>query len=771
MRRPVLFPVVAAMVLLGTVGGCRFAFAAPISFAEQVQPIFEQSCLPCHNATKAEGGLILESPKDMLEGGDAGAALKPGNPKQSLLFLTAAHLKKPFMPPEANKAKAPALTKADLDILERWIQEGAQGLPKQKAPVAWKDMPSKVAAVQAVALGPEGQFAAVSRGNTVSIYDLLTGAKVTAFAPHPDLVGALAFSPDGTLLATGSRGEVKIWRRVFDPTARVPELPPDAQSASSPAGTHTASIEPDGSVRLAGAKDGKQVVKLGADHALLAAKAQLDLKLAGAKFEVTFLESELKTLDEKVTKLTADLATTEKARSELQPKRAAMDKALADSLLQRDRLMLERDAIEDAYTAATRALEKALGAKTAAATELVNATALSKAAAPDAKTDAETALAAAKAAVDRTVEEHKAAEAAEKTAKEKREAKQKDYAEAIKAHGVAAGAVSSALTLDRNAQNYARVLAESTAEQKTRKAELEKAAASVKALETDLAAAAEKAAEALPPATESLVFSADGAVLFTRHAGGAIRAWGGKNGRPLLHWDTQPRWEPVRSIGDATKVDSPLANRVNALAFSPDGRWLATGAGEPSRSGQIKLWAVDSGALVREFPKPHKDAVLSLDFSSDGKWLASGSADRAVRVWETQTGKLFRNLEAHSNQVLSVSLRNDGRRIASASADNSVKTWDLQRSDVVATFATFTKEVNFVRYLGRGDELVATSGAPAVKILKDAGGETRAKTDGFTRFVTAGAASPDGTLQLVGDAAGVARLLDREGKLLLEWQR
>jgi WD40 repeat protein len=757
--------------LLCAAGPCPVAAAAPVSFAQQIQPIFEQSCLPCHNATKAEGGLILESPRDMLEGGDAGAALKPGNPKQSLLFLTAAHLKKPFMPPEANKAKAPALTKADLEILERWIQEGAQGLPKQKAPVAWKNMPSKVSGIQSVALSPEGQFAAVSRGNAVSVYDLITGAKVTAFTPHPDLVGALAFSPDGTLLATGSRGEIKIWRRVHDPGARVPEAPADATSVTSPDGTQTAAIAPEGSVRLTWAKDGKEVAKLGADQALLAAKAQLDLNLAGAKFEVTFLESELKTLEEKVTKLTADLAAAEKARAELQPKRAGMDKTFADTLQQRESLMLERDTLEDAYTAASRALEMALVAKTAAAANLANASALNQSAAPDAKANAETALAAAKAAADKTVEEHKTAETAEKAAKEKREAKQKEYSEAIKAHGVAAGAVSSALTLDRNAQNYARVLAESTGEQKARKAGLEKAAASVKALETDLASAAEKAAGALPPAAESLVFSADGSVLFTRHAGGAIKAWGGKSGRPLLHWDTQPRWDLVRSIGDATKVDSPLANRVNALTFSPDGRWLATGAGEPSRSGQIKLWAVDSGALVREFPKPHKDAVLSLDFSSDGKWLASGSADRAVRVWETRTGKMFRNLEAHSNQVLSVSLRNDGRRIASASADNSVKTWDLQRSDVVATFATFTKEVNFVRYLGRSDELVATSGAPAVKILKDAGGETRAKTEGFTRFVTAGAASPDGALQLVGDAAGVARLLDREGKLLFEWQR
>lgn len=770
MNRSSSHPIVFSALLLLQAGSASALFAAPVSFAENIQPIFEQSCLPCHNATKAEGGLILESPENMLEGGDAGAALKPGDPRQSLLFLTAAHLKKPFMPPEANKAKAPALSNAELDVLERWIQEGAGGQPRQKAPVVWQKMPSQLNGVAAVAVSPEGEFAAVARNNTVTIYNQLTGAKVTSFVPHPDVVGALAFSPDGVLLATGSRGEVKLWKRVFDSGASVPDALAGG-SATSADGTYLATIETDGSVRLKDAKAGREIAKLAADQPLLAAKADLELKLAGAKFEVTFLESEQKSLAEKVAKLTSDLAAAEKARTELQPKRAGLEKTLSDTSQQKERLMLERDTLEDAYTLAGKALEAAGDAKTAATVELSNANALLKAATPETKASAEATLSEAKASADKAAEAHKTAEAAEKNAKEKREAKQKEYSDAIKAHGVAAGALSSALTLDRNAQNYAQVLAQSTAEQAVQKTALEKASAALKSLEGDVAAATENVANTRPAAAESAVFSPDGAVLFTRHTGGVIKAWSGRNGRPLLHFDTRPRWELVRAIGAASKLDTPLSNRVNALAFSPDGRWLATGAGEPSRSGQIKVWAVDSGSLIRELVKPHRDTVLSLDFSSDGKWLASGSSDRAVRVWETQTGKMFRNLEAHSNQVLSVSLRSDGRRIASASADNSVKTWDLQRSDVVATFSTFNKEVNFVRYLGRSDELVATSGTPAVKILKDAGGETRAKTDGFTRFVTAGAVSRDGTIQLVGDADGVARLLDRDGKILVEWAR
>jgi WD40 repeat protein len=743
---------------------------APLSFATDIQPLLEQSCLPCHNATKAEGGLILESPKDMLEGGDAGVALKPNKARESLLFLTAAHLKKPFMPPEANKAKAPALTQPELEVLERWIQEGARGLAKQKEPVAWQEMPARVTGVGAIALSPEGQFAAVARGNRVSIYDLLIGNKVASFTPHPDLVGALAFSPDGSLLATGSRGEAKLWKRVFDPKVQLPE-PLAGGTATSADGAYTTALEQDDSLWLREAKGGKKLAKLSADHALVAAKAALELELAGAKFEVSFLEGELKALGEKVTKLTTDLAAAEKARTELQPKRDGLEKTLSETLQQKERLMLERDALEENFTAATRALAQAEEARTAAASSLSGAAVLLQKAGADTKAEAGAEVAGARAVSEKAAEQHKTADTAAKDAKEKREAKQKEYTEAIKAHGVAAGAVSSATTLERNAKNYAEVLAQSTAERTAQQAVAERAKAALQAVEAAVAVASEKVLNARLPAVETVAFSPDGAVVFTAYAGGVVRAWSGSSGRPLLSPDTQPRWELARTIGDSTKVETPLANRVNALAFSPDGHWLATAAGEPSRSGQIKIWATDSGALVREFMKPHKDTVLALDFSGDGKWLASGSSDRAVRVWETQTGKMHRNLEAHSSQVLAVSLRSDGRRVASASADNSVKTWDIQRSDVVATFASFAKEVSFLRYLGRGDELVAASGAPAVKILKDAGGETRAKTEGFKRFITAGAASKDGASQLVGDAEGVVRLLDREGNIRVEWAR
>lgn len=89
-------------------------------------------------------------------------------------------------------------------------------------------------------------------------------------------------------------------------------------------------------------------------------------------------------------------------------------------------------------------------------------------------------------------------------------------------------------------------------------------------------------------------------------------------------------WKLERTLGgsDSSGPTGPFIDRVLAVAFSPDGRLLATGGGDPSRAGELKLWKVPDGSLFRDFGSLHSDCVTSIAFSTRGDWLATGGADR-----------------------------------------------------------------------------------------------------------------------------------------------
>ncbi len=74
---------------------------------------------------------------------------------------------------------------------------------------------------------------------------------------------------------------------------------------------------------------------------------------------------------------------------------------------------------------------------------------------------------------------------------------------------------------------------------------------------------------------------------------------------------------------------------MRAVAFSPDGRQLASGAADAS----VKLWDVTTGAETRAL-RGHADSVNSVAFSPDGRWLSTGGEDAATRIWESATGEL-----------------------------------------------------------------------------------------------------------------------------------
>jgi WD40 repeat protein len=203
-------------------------------------------------------------------------------------------------------------------------------------------------------------------------------------------------------------------------------------------------------------------------------------------------------------------------------------------------------------------------------------------------------------------------------------------------------------------------------------------------------------------------------------------------------------WKLVRVIEPARAEAAP-ADRVQTLHFSPNGRLLASGGGAPGRGGELLLWNVGDGSLVREFRTAHKDTVYDVKFSPDGLSLASASADRFARVFDVSTGEPTHALEGHTGYVQALAWKADGKKLATAGADGLVNIWDLKavkdglgEKERVKTILG-REPVSSLCFLGESDVL-ATS---------------RDSMEGNTQTLHAAATSRDGKIVLMGGQEGV----------------
>ena len=132
------------------------------------------------------------------------------------------------MPPAGNKANATPLSSEELGLVKLWIDQGAAGQGPAVEQVQWQPLPPGVNPIYAVAVTPDGQYAACGRANQIFIYHVPSGRLVGRLTDPEllragiyqkpgvadlDLVQSLAITPDGNLLASGGYRTIKLWNR------------------------------------------------------------------------------------------------------------------------------------------------------------------------------------------------------------------------------------------------------------------------------------------------------------------------------------------------------------------------------------------------------------------------------------------------------------------------------------------------------------------------------------------------------------------------------
>lgn len=123
------------------------------------------------------------------------------------------------------------------------------------------------------------------------------------------------------------------------------------------------------------------------------------------------------------------------------------------------------------------------------------------------------------------------------------------------------------------------------------------------------------------------------------------------------------------------RFQSPFLVGYCCITFTPNGKWLMTGATNGWKHASLCMWDVATGLEIRSFDETRPISCLA--FSPDGKTLAAGIGD-IVGLWDVKTGDRILELKGHTGRVTSVAFSPDGTRLASGSADTTVLLWPVE---------------------------------------------------------------------------------------------
>lgn len=202
-------------------------------------------------------------------------------------------------------------------------------------------------------------------------------------------------------------------------------------------------------------------------------------------------------------------------------------------------------------------------------------------------------------------------------------------------------------------------------------------------------------------------------------------------------------------VNPATRCASTLSGHTDSIltvAFSPDGRRLASGSGDMN----VRFWDLNTNTPL-PVSQGHKNWVMCLSWSPDGRYLASGSMDNTVIIWDGETGKPIGSpLKGHTKWITSLSweplhLQSPSYRLVSSSKDGLAKVWDVTGKTCLITLSQHKDAIACVKWAGSG-HIYTASRDRSIKIWTPQGSLVKS-LDGHAHWINTLALSTDYALR------------------------
>jgi WD40 repeat protein/serine/threonine protein kinase len=188
----------------------------------------------------------------------------------------------------------------------------------------------------------------------------------------------------------------------------------------------------------------------------------------------------------------------------------------------------------------------------------------------------------------------------------------------------------------------------------------------------------------------------------------------------------------------------PRQGGAAKLALNPARTQVAVGLNIVDGPYRIGIYDTSSGQERAAWSSEEVSQIHALAFSPDGRWLAAGGDDRVIRIWDAATGKPLTQCRGHTSKVMFIGFRQDGARLVTAGHDSTVRQWDVQTGrEVEPPYDRHTAEVFAAVYSPDGQRIASAGADRTVRIWRASGRQDQAVLSGHTGAVAALAFSRD----------------------------